>query len=151
MCAWLTSQEHVSIFGPQQFVKSTVMSDVSALFGAADVARPRDVSSFVAQCLEEPGSLAMNTKAGTNAVAEQHLTKLQARYRGHLSRTGRSHLVPETGVDGPSADGLPPFDTVQYLNAQVRPMLVDALVKVGRDRPKQPSKTFAAAVATAAQ
>ena len=75
-------QEHVSIFGPQQFVGSTVLPDVSALFGAADAARPKDLSSFVAQCLEEPGSLAMNTNAGANPGAEQQLTKLQARFRG---------------------------------------------------------------------
>jgi hypothetical protein len=66
---------------------------------------------------------------------------------GHLSRTGRSHLVPDTGSGGAGDGGLPSFDTVQYLNAHVRPMLVDALVKVGRERPKQPSKAFATAVA----
>lgn len=171
--AWLVSQEHVSIFGPQQFVKSTVLPDVSALFGAADVARPRDLSRFVEQCLEEPGSLSMNTKAGTDPAAEQQLAKLQARFRGpstalcrrstrydslcvadvcvamagHLSRTGRSHLVHDAGAGGVGSDGLPSFDTVQYLNSQVRPMLIDALVKVGRDRPKQPSRALAAAVA----
>jgi hypothetical protein len=81
-CGIDRSQEHVSIFGPQQFVGSTVLPDVSALFGAADAARPKDLSSFVAQCLEEPGSLAMNTNAGANPGAEQQLTKLQARFRG---------------------------------------------------------------------
>lgn len=71
---------------------------------------------------------------------------------GHLTRTGRSYLVPDTKVAaGVGAHGLPSFDTVQYLNANLRPMLVDALVKVGRDRPKQPSKAFASAVATAAR
>jgi hypothetical protein len=82
LAAWLISQEHVSIFGPQQFVKSTVLPDVSALFGAADAARPSDLSRFVAQCLAEPGSLSMNTKAGADPAAEQQLAKLQARFRG---------------------------------------------------------------------
>lgn len=80
--AWLILQEHVSIFGPQQFVSSTVMPDVGALFGGVDAARPRDLSGFVTRCLEEPGSLAMSTKAGTSAAGEKHLTKLQATYRG---------------------------------------------------------------------
>jgi hypothetical protein len=58
------------------------MPDVSALFGAADAARPRDLTRFVEQCLEEPGSLSMNTKAGTNPVAEKQLAKVQASFRG---------------------------------------------------------------------
>ena len=28
------------------------------------------------------------------------VTKLQARYRGHLSRTGRAHIVPSAGDNG---------------------------------------------------
>eukprot|EP01043_Picozoa_sp_COSAG02_P004002 COSAG02_NODE_101_length_36804_cov_125.342951_15_plen_75_part_00 len=71
---------------------------------------------------------------------------MRGRMAGHLSRTGRSHLVRDSGVGGVGAAGLPSFDTVQFINAQIRPMLIDALVKVGRDRPKEPSKALAAAV-----
>jgi len=101
-----------------------------------------------------------NAGHGSHAVVSLCLTVFSLCYlcslcsfyflSGHLSRTGRSHLVPETS-GGSGADGLPPFDTVQYLNSSIRPMLVDALVQVGRQRSKEPSKAFATAVATSAR
>eukprot|EP01045_Picozoa_sp_COSAG04_P031867 COSAG04_NODE_6054_length_1421_cov_1.170953_1_plen_53_part_00 len=44
---------------------------------------------------------------------------------------------------------LPEFDTVQYLNASVRPVLVDALLEIGRARTPEPAKAFAEALGNA--
>ena len=91
---------------------------------------------------------------GTGFAAEPTLSQSRSTFpgrrvggstRGECAAREIIHLVPETS--GGSA-GLPPFDTVQYLNSSIRPMLVDALVQVGRQRSKEPSKAFATAVAT---
>jgi hypothetical protein len=76
-------QEHVSIFGPQQFVGSTVLSGVGALFGAVDAARPRDLTGFVTQCLDEPGSLAI-----VRAAMHMHYTHTLVQRPPLASRSG---------------------------------------------------------------
>ena len=82
---------------------------------------------------------------------QQKVAKLQATYRGRLQRSGRGFLVkPQTSMkeagSGKRSEWLLRADTVQYLNQQVKPALVPALVHTAIEHPTDPMQQLCARV-----
>lgn len=66
-------------------------------------AGPSKALAFCAHVAADPEAQARSRQALGSEAAVHSLCRLQARYRGHLHRTGRGHLVPEVEVSGAEA------------------------------------------------